>query len=230
MKLKRFSAYSQGRHCFNPFRFSEAHFYGKYGYAYFDNEENAANSRQVLRAETNLVVSFAKSAPKPVSVDSTAPTLLGLADVLMEPQAPIPRFSVIVKKPTDLSSIEKAFNRTSLDKFDPTPGAGRPPTAPRVSMPFGNDLAPQYSADNQKISQEIFQTLAFGYDWRGGSIGGLVTVTDKRPPFSLENFRAREQRALERAPGHANDAATTTILGGGNSWNPFGGAYEKDKS
>lgn len=49
-------------------RFNEAHFYGKYGYAYFESEHYASVARHVLRSETNLVVSFAKNAPKPLSM------------------------------------------------------------------------------------------------------------------------------------------------------------------
>ncbi|KAI9209463.1 uncharacterized protein BJ171DRAFT_118026 [Polychytrium aggregatum] len=45
--------------------FLSVHFYGKYGYAYFDEDSNAAAARNILRAQTNLVVSFAKNAVKP---------------------------------------------------------------------------------------------------------------------------------------------------------------------
>jgi hypothetical protein len=65
----------------------EAHFYGKYGYAYFDTEQSASHARQILRGETNLVVSFAKSAPKPVTSDASSE----------DAQVPTPRFSVIMK-------------------------------------------------------------------------------------------------------------------------------------
>lgn len=322
MKSKRFSASFLGT--LNPtnntcFSFTEAHFYGKYGYSYFDTELNASHARQVLRAETNLVVSFAKSAPRPVSSTDLS------ASPSEESQAPTPRFSVIMKKvassgagsmatapssspPTvnyatelnttvgaprsagnsqpqskqqsasqpsrqprhaspkhikhqpqqqNLHHHKQQPNAPQYDKFDRTPGAGRPfqhrgkhhrfeslPTPSafsqmRNSPQYPNVLNPSspsiYGDQNpQKVSQEIFQTLAFGYDWRGGSIGGLVmSPTDKnRQPFSLENFRAGQQRAAaasqEEKEGTMLGRATDSLAAEGNSggaassWNPFG--------
>ncbi|KAJ1560598.1 hypothetical protein HK096_007972 [Nowakowskiella sp. JEL0078] len=45
---------------------SSIQLHGKYGYAHFKTELQAMQARMILRAETNLVISFAKNAPRPV--------------------------------------------------------------------------------------------------------------------------------------------------------------------
>jgi len=247
--------------------FSEAHFYGKYGYAYFDSESHASHARQVLRVETNLVVSFAKSAPKPISALEAVPDNA----LAVEQQAPTPRFSVIVKRSVEQQLQQLSLNQqtqpispmatglvptfeqaltsssklsSSFDKFDPTPGAGRPSFVPIHSaatphLLTTNVVAPRTSlfitgevlANKTEIPSLAYQAphnsyhdkqkQIFGYDWRGGSIGGLVTVQDKRAPFSLENFRARERVSGAAASGSnipGDESARNR-----NSWNPFGG-------
>ncbi|KAJ3078099.1 hypothetical protein HK102_004737, partial [Quaeritorhiza haematococci] len=169
--------------------FLEAHFYGKYGYAYFTSERAAAQSRNILRHETNLVVSFAKNAPKPLNDvktghhdmprDAGQPSLeiFGLYSKhasLLQMRAsnegldiPNPRGVWPATQP-DPYSVGTPYGYPELAArsfFNPTPGAGRRPSSlPGSSFEEGFHMLESPVARGAATREELPPWVLAGVD------------------------------------------------------------------